>query len=147
WTTRGFLVGLAGHALLEVVVRAFYAQQNARTPLFTAALATGSYIPLAIIFARYLGVPGIALANAVVITGQTLLLLYILNKKFAGLWQVRDTLLRVVAVSAVSAAIVYGLLRVPLPIHPLPISIMAMGIGGVLVLPFILKEIRMLIKL
>ncbi|MFU8773277.1 MAG: murein biosynthesis integral membrane protein MurJ, partial [Anaerolineales bacterium] len=147
WTTRGFLVGLAGHALLEVVVRAFYAQQNARTPLFTAALATGSYIPLAIIFARYLGVPGIALANAVVITGQTLLLLYILNKKFAGLWQVRDTLLRVVAVSAVSAAIVYGLLHVPLPIHPLPISIMAMGIGGVLVLPFILKEIRMLIKL
>lgn len=147
WTTRAFLVGLAGHALLEVVVRAFYAQQNARTPLLTAALATGSYIPLAIILARYLGVPGIALANAVAITGQTLVLLWLLNKKFSGLWQVSDTLVRVLTVSSISAAIVYGLLQIPLPFHPLPISFLAIGFGGMLILPFILKEIRMLIKL
>lgn len=147
WTTRAFLVGLAGHALLEVVVRAFYAQQNARTPLFAAALAAGSYIPMAIIFARYLGVPGIALANAIVITSQTLLLLWLLNREFSGLWQVSDTLVRVVLVSTIGATFVYVVLQIPLPIHPLPISVLAMGFGGLLVLPFILKEIRLLIKL
>jgi putative peptidoglycan lipid II flippase len=147
WTTRAFLCGLAGHALLEVVVRAFYAQQNARTPLLAAALAAAAYIPLAIILARFIGVPGIALANAIVITSQTLILLWLLNKQYNGVWQVSDTLVRVIAISIISAMIVYGLLQIPLPIHPLPISISAMVVGGVLVLPFIFKEIRMLIKL
>lgn len=147
WTTRAFLLGLAGHALLEVIVRAFYAQQNARVPLFAASLAAASFIPLAIIFARFFGVPGIALANAVAITGQTLLLLWLLNKQFAGLWQVSDTLIRVLAVSTISAIFVYGLLQISVPFHPIPVSLAAMGMGGLLVLPFILKEIRMLIKL
>ena len=33
WVTRGFLVGLMGHALIEVASRALYAQQNALIPL------------------------------------------------------------------------------------------------------------------
>ena len=46
WATRGYLLGLAGHALLETAARSFYAQQNARTPLFAAALNAGSVHPL-----------------------------------------------------------------------------------------------------
>jgi putative peptidoglycan lipid II flippase len=145
WTTRAFLVGLAGHALLEVAVRAFYAQQNARTPLLTSALTAGAFILLALVFSRQFGVAGIALANAVAITGQTLLLIWLLNRQFAGLWQVGDTLIRVLAISGVSAIIVVSLMRLPLP--ALPLAAAALGVGGLIVLPFIGKEIRLLIRL
>ena len=33
WATRAYLLGMLGHSILEVTVRAFYAQQDARTPL------------------------------------------------------------------------------------------------------------------
>jgi hypothetical protein len=38
WTARAFLLGLMGQAVLEVAVRGFYAQQDARTPLYAAML-------------------------------------------------------------------------------------------------------------
>jgi len=38
WTTRGFMLGLAGQTLLEVGNRAFYARQNALIPLAGSAL-------------------------------------------------------------------------------------------------------------
>jgi len=32
--TQGFLIGLMGHSLLEVASRSFYAQQDAKIPLY-----------------------------------------------------------------------------------------------------------------
>ncbi|OGO46234.1 MAG: murein biosynthesis integral membrane protein MurJ [Chloroflexi bacterium RBG_16_64_43] len=70
-----FLVGLAGHALLEVAARTFYARQDARTPLTASLLNFGVFLALAPLLARQFGAAGIALANSISFTLEALLLL------------------------------------------------------------------------
>jgi putative peptidoglycan lipid II flippase len=145
WATRAYLLGLAGHSLLEVAARSFYAMQDARTPLFAAALNALAYILFAIPLSRQLGHSGIALANSLAFSGEALLLLYLLNRKLPGILRVENTLLKVVGVSAAGMALVYGLMRLPLP--TLPVTLAALVVGGFAVLPFIWSEVKLLIKL
>ncbi len=84
WATRAFLLGLMGHAWLEVAVRSFYAQQNARIPLIAASLQAVAFIALAVLLALTIGHVGIALADTFTFTGEALLLLFLLNRRFPG---------------------------------------------------------------
>jgi putative peptidoglycan lipid II flippase len=84
WTARAFLLGLTGHCLLEVAVRSFYAQQNARTPLKSSILMFAIFLGLAVPLTSLLGAAGIALANTAAFTIQALTLLYLLRRKFKG---------------------------------------------------------------
>ena len=147
WTARAFLIGLAGHSLLEVAVRGYYAQQDAITPLWASALMAATFTTLAIIFSRSIGAAGIALANSLAFTGEALLLLYLLNRKFSGLLQLRRTLVRVALASLVAAMLVYILLSLPLPIPSLIHAFGALALGVLAVLPFIWPEIKLLLKL
>lgn len=145
WATRAYLLGLMGHALLETAARSFYAQQNARTPLFAAALNAGVYIVLAISFSPILGAPGIALANTLAFSSEALLLLFLLQRKLPGLLSVTRPLLRICLASALGAGVVYALMQLPLP--ELPLAIAALAAGGLVTLPFIWPEAKQLIKL
>jgi putative peptidoglycan lipid II flippase len=145
WVARMFFVGLIGHSLLEVAARSFYAQQDARTPLKIASLNVVVFVILAILLGFSLGAPGIALANSLAFTIQALILLFLLNRRFHGLLDVRSTLIRVVPASLLAAGLAYGLLQLPLP--ALPLAFLSMAAGGVVVLPFIWPELKMLIKL
>ena len=79
-------------------------------------------------------------------------MLWFLNKKFPDFIQVRNTLVRVVPISIVSASVV-ALLNTILPQDSMGIlvnTLMAIGvlvIGGLIVLPFIWTEIKLLVKL
>ena len=147
WTARLYLLGLVGHALLDVVVRAFYAQQDARTPLLTAVLTTIAFIILALLLGFPLGAPGIALANALAFSGEALLLLYLLSRRFPGLLQVKRTLLRAALAAALAAGLAYLILSLPLAIPALLQAVLAAGVGGLAILPFIWPEVKILIKL
>jgi putative peptidoglycan lipid II flippase len=152
WTTRFYLLGLTGHALLEITARSFYAQQDARTPLIAAIINAGAYTILATLLARLYGVNGIALANSLAFTSEALLLLYLLNRRFPGLLQARSTLLRVALAAGGSAFVVYVLLTV-LPLATMSVlgsavvGIVVLGLGGLLVLPFIWPEVKMLVQM
>jgi putative peptidoglycan lipid II flippase len=113
WVTRAFLLGIVGHSLLEIAVRAFYAQQNARTPLVTSAFRITMFILVSVLLLRPLGVAGIALADTIAVTSEALILLALLNRKQPGLLRVERTLLRVALVSVVGALLVYGLMCCP----------------------------------
>lgn len=147
WATRMFLIGMAGHALLETASRSFYAQQDARTPLITAGMNTVLFVALAILLARglKLGAPGIALANSLAYTCQAVVLLILLNRKHPGTLKSGGTLWRVGTGSLASFLLCYALLGLPLP--ALPLAAFALGAGGLLILPFILPEIKLLINL
>ena len=147
WTARAFLIGLAGHSLLEVAVRGYYAHQNAITPLWASALMAATFTALALLFSRSIGVAGIALANALAFTGEALLLLYLLNRKFSGLLRLSRTLIRVALASLAAALLVYFILSLPLPIPSLILASGALVLGGLAVLPFIWPEIKLLLKL
>ncbi len=147
WVTRGFLVGLMGHSLIEVAARAFYAQQNALVPLFASFLATLAFVGLAIGFGYAFGAPGIALANGLAYTGEAALLWYLLNRRYAGLVSVRTTLVRAIPVALACGLLVFGLLQLPLPVSDVLLGIAALGAGGLFALPFIIPELKLLVKM
>jgi putative peptidoglycan lipid II flippase len=146
WCTRAFLLGLTGHTWLEVGVRSFYARQDAWTPFKAAFFQALAFIVIGWAFSSLLGPAGIALADSVTFTSQALLLLFILNRQFPQILQVRNTFVRTLAACAVGGLLTLFLL-VWLPI-PIPMkTLVALACGGMAVLPWIWPEIRLLIKL
>ncbi len=152
WTTRAFLLGLVGHTWLEVGVRSFYALQNARIPLLAAALQVGSYLLLALGLSRVAGPAGLAgptglaLADTLTFTGEALLLLFLLNRRFPGLLRVGGTLARVAAAAAVGAILVFAGMRF-LPAPLIFSTLGALALGALFVLPFAWTEMKLLIRL
>jgi putative peptidoglycan lipid II flippase len=150
--TRAYLLGLVGHALLEIAARSFYAQQDAKTPLLAAAINAFLYLALAVTLSNQLGFVGIALANSIAFTTEALLLLYILNRRFPGILAVRKTLTRALLVSAAAGGILYFVLNLP-PIANLSlIPSVAVYAGGMLaallgVTPFVWSEVKLLVKI
>jgi putative peptidoglycan lipid II flippase len=145
---RVYLMGMTGHALLEVASRSFYARQNALIPLLAAALNAGMYILFAVNFSRLLGVAGIALANSLAFTFEASLLLYLLNSKIPGVLQIGKLLPRVLAVATLVGAGVYGAVQyISLPLPEYIFGALVMGVGGLVLLPFILPELRVLVRL
>jgi putative peptidoglycan lipid II flippase len=145
WTTRAFLIGLSGHAMLEIASRGFYAQQDALTPLWASALMAGTFTILAIIFASSIGAPGIALANSVAFTAQALLLWYLHNRRFPGILRVGSTLQRALLGAAIAGVVVFFLMQ--LSFSPLLLALGSLALGGLIVVPFIWSELKMLIRL
>jgi putative peptidoglycan lipid II flippase len=148
WVTRAYLLGLMGHSLLEIGSRSFYAQQDARTPMWVAALNAAAYIIFAVILSRRIGAPGIALANTLAFTGEALLLLYLLNRRNPGLLRLNDTLLRGIFASLVGALVVAAVMRLPFETFPAILqALAALVIGALGVLPFIWREVKLLVRL
>ncbi len=145
WATRAFLLGLAGHSWLEVGVRSWYAQQNARLPLVGALFQIALYIPLALLLSWALGVGGLALADTLAFTSQALFLLLLLRRRFIGVLRVEKTLLRAALGGLAGGLAAYAILQSGLPV--LPETGAALAAGGLIVLPFIWPEIKILVKL
>ncbi|MFZ2098890.1 MAG: murein biosynthesis integral membrane protein MurJ [Anaerolineales bacterium] len=147
WVTRGFLVGLVAHSLIEVAARAFYAQQNAMIPLGASSIATVTFVILAVGLGYTLGAPGIALANALAYTAEAALLWYLLSRRFAGVLAARNTLIRAIPVALCSGLLVFAVLQLSLPISGILLGVIALGLGGLLALPFIMPELKLLVKM
>ena len=78
---RMFLLGLAGHSLVEIAARTFYAHQDARTPLFLAALTLSLYIVFGTALTPRLNFAGLALANSLAFTTEAIVMLFILHRR------------------------------------------------------------------
>jgi putative peptidoglycan lipid II flippase len=140
-----YLLGLMGHSLLETAARSFYAQQDAKTPLYLAAANAVIYIIVAIRLASWLGAPGIALANSIAFTTEALLLLLLLRRRYPQVLAVGRTLLRAITGALLAGALALFVLQIP--VHPLFVSLASMAAGGLLALPFIWPEVKTLFKL
>ena len=79
-----FVVGLAAHALIAVLARAFYARQDTRTPVLAAILAVVVNTTLATLLVGPLGLGGIALAIAAAAWIEALALLALLARRLPG---------------------------------------------------------------
>jgi putative peptidoglycan lipid II flippase len=146
WATRAFLLGLMGHTWLEVAVRSFYAHGDAVTPLKAAFVQIITFLGLAALAAYTIGVAGIALSDTLTFTGQALLLLVILNRRFPQVMEVRGTLQRA-ALGAVLGMLAAIVLMQVLPLPALFTALAAMSLGGLVSLPFIWPEVKSLVKL
>ena len=135
WALLWYALGLMGHALLEIIVRAFYAMKDTRTPVLIGASAMTLNLLFSLFFAylfRQIGwAPhgGLALANSLATALESLLLLFILQKRLPGLdlfKMIRG--LRPVLVSASLMALflyLWGAILSDLPVW-------VVGLGGVI---------------
>lgn len=145
WATRAFLLGLVGHSWLEVGVRSWYALQEARIPLLGAALMALSYVPLAYALSTLAGHTGLALADTLAFSGQALLLLILLARRRPGILRMGGTPGRALAAAVIGGGLAAAALLLPLP-APAAV-LLALGIGGIIVLPLILPELKLLVRL
>jgi putative peptidoglycan lipid II flippase len=79
-----YAVGLVGHAVLEIVVRAFYALHDTWTPVKVGVAAMGLNIGLSVLWVERLGYGGLALANSCATTIEALALLWLLHRQLHG---------------------------------------------------------------
>ena len=80
-----FLLGLAAHATIGVLARAFYAKQDTRTPVVAAILAVVINISLGVALVGSLGLPALGLAIAAGAWAEAILLLVVLRRREPGL--------------------------------------------------------------
>jgi putative peptidoglycan lipid II flippase len=146
WAIRAYLLGLLGHTWLEVAVRSFYANQNAVIPLVGALAQIVLYLLLAVTLSQALGVVGLALADTLAFTTQAGVLLWLLNRRYAGVLSMGGTLLRALLAAGVGALAAWGIMAfLPLPL--LIRTLLGLVVGGLLVLPFIWREVKVLVRL
>jgi putative peptidoglycan lipid II flippase len=80
-----FLVGLAAHAMIAVLARAFYARQDTRTPVAAAVLAVVVNTTVAALLVGPFGLQGIAFAIALAAWVEAIVLVEILRRQVPGL--------------------------------------------------------------
>lgn len=91
WALGWYALGLVGHALLEVVVRAFYALKDTRTPVLVGVVCMTLNVVLSFLlsgwFARlgWMAHGGLALANTLATALETTALMIILRGRLGGL--------------------------------------------------------------
>jgi putative peptidoglycan lipid II flippase len=148
WVTRGFLVGLVGQCLMELAVRSFYARQDAITPMVTAGINFVVYLLLGMVLFRWLGAPGISLADSLAFTSQAVLLLILLNQKLVKRLSPGPSMLRAVAAAGIGGLGVILISHLPQAAsQPLILGVIGLAFGGVIALLPIMKEIRLLLRL
>lgn len=114
WALAFFAVGIAGHALLEVLSRAFYALSDTRTPVLIGIASIVLNIILSLVLIRVMGSPdqlangpfaGLALANSIATMLEALVLWWLLRRRIGGL---RDRYILDGSARTLAAAIAMG---------------------------------------
>jgi putative peptidoglycan lipid II flippase len=80
-TLGAFLLGLAAHAMIAVLARAFYAQQDTKTPVGAGLVSVALDCVLAVALAGPLGLPGVGLAIAIGAWVESAILLGVLRSR------------------------------------------------------------------
>jgi putative peptidoglycan lipid II flippase len=135
WALLWFSVGLVSHSLLEIVVRAFYAMQDTRTPVMVGAAAMGLNVIFSLtlpgVFTSLGWMPhgGLALANSLATTLEVGVLLLLMRKRLNGLqggYVLKGAFKSTTAVIAMSLGLVWwlGLMQTRSP--------WLVGLGGIL---------------
>lgn len=155
WTLRGFLVGLAGHCLLEIANRAYYAQEQALIPLLGTILNVLIYIGAGLLLFRRLDAPGLSLTDSLAFSVQAVLMLILLAAPhlcphlFSGKpflpapIDLRKTLLRSVPGAMAAGGICFAVMNIP-NINNLVKSIMGMILAMLFYCAIIFPELKLL---
>jgi putative peptidoglycan lipid II flippase len=163
--TRAFLIGLLGHVFLEMGARIFFSQQNAKIPMIGSAINLGLYLISGNLLGNNIGAVGLGLADAIAFSGQALflMLMYALSnqkkqeelEQTSSFWknilpnrELGMTIIRTIEGSLVgSLAIIFLLNQFSPNMNSLILGILAVFTGTTLTIPFIIPELRLLLKL
>ena len=91
WVLLWYAAGLVGHSIMEVLTRAFYAQQDTKTPVIIGTIAMGLNVVFSIWFSRlfaqigWLPVGGLALANSLATALEAIALFIFMRRRLNGI--------------------------------------------------------------
>jgi putative peptidoglycan lipid II flippase len=137
WALAFFAVGIAGHALLEVLSRAFYALSDTRTPVVVGMVSMASNIALSFILIRVIGdtnslsrgpFAGLALANSVTTLLEAAALWVLLRRKVGG--KLNDRYVLDGAARALVAALLMGAVVLGVRVVADPYGVLLTTIAG-----------------
>ncbi|MBX6754730.1 MAG: murein biosynthesis integral membrane protein MurJ [Thermorudis peleae] len=81
----GYLPGTLCAAFDQVVIFAFYARQNTRTPVIVGVLAVGIYLVTALLLVHPLGMLGLVLANSAQFIGHLIIIGWLLHRELGSI--------------------------------------------------------------
>ncbi len=91
WALLWFAVGLVGHSVVEIMVRAFYAMHDTKTPVLIGVGAMSLNVLFSVLFIgfffriNWMPHGGLALANSLATFLEMIALLYIMHRRLKGL--------------------------------------------------------------
>jgi putative peptidoglycan lipid II flippase len=116
WALALFALGLPAHSVVEIVVRAFYAMHDTRTPVAIGIGAMGLNVALSLAFiaafqaAGWLALGGLALSNSLATTVEMAVLVAIIRRRLDGLEgrRMARSLARIAVAAAVMGVVAGG---------------------------------------
>jgi putative peptidoglycan lipid II flippase len=147
-----FAFGLVAHSLLEVVTRGFYALHDTWTPVKIGIAAMVLNLALSLLLIRPLSYGGLALANTLATTLETVALLWLIRPRLGGLGgqQLAATLARSLAATLAMAGALSAFLALAGDASPWLVAIGGIALGGLVyaLFAFLLgrQELRMLVR-
>ncbi len=91
WALLWYAAGLVGHSIMEVLTRAFYAQQDTKTPVIIGVIAMGLNVVFSIVFSQYFAsigwfpLGGLALANSFATALEATALFIFMRRRLNGI--------------------------------------------------------------
>jgi putative peptidoglycan lipid II flippase len=91
WALTWFAAGLIGHSVMEVLTRAFYAQQDTKTPVLIGTIAMGLNVVFSFLFAwlfdqiGWMPHGGLALANSLATAIEAIALFSVMRQRLNGI--------------------------------------------------------------
>jgi putative peptidoglycan lipid II flippase len=82
---RLYLIGLPFAAIDQLLIFAFYARKDTRTPVLVGVLGVLTYLIVALTLITPLGMLGLVLANSIQLSSHALIMLYLAHRYFDGL--------------------------------------------------------------
>ena len=148
WTTRAYLLTLTGYSLQEIAARSFYARKEPYFPLYAVLIRLALFIgigTMGVTLFKDIGAPIIAFAEIALLIEAILLF---------G-WLSKRTHEPIIVWSAVGKGLVAALiggvaaysLAVIVPGSAVVTALIGMVVGGLICIPIIWSEIKLLLKL
>jgi len=136
WALLFYGIGLVGHAMVEILARAFYALHDTKTPVLIGIAAMSlnvlfSYLFSALFFRQgWMPHGGLALANTLATGLEMVGLIIIMRKRLGGLngKQIGSGLVKSLAAGAIMAAAILGWISLAGDY-----SVWLLGLGGILI--------------
>ncbi len=91
WALLWYAAGLVGHSVMEVLTRAFYAQQDTKTPVMIGTLAMGLNVVFSVLFSKgfaqlgWYPLGGLALANSLATALEATALFAFMRRRLNGI--------------------------------------------------------------
>jgi putative peptidoglycan lipid II flippase len=142
WALAFFAIGMAGHSLLEVLSRAFYALADTWTPVKIGVASMVSNIVLSLIFIQFIGdknslengaFAGLALANSLTTLVEAGVLWWLLHRRLNGIptRHILDGAFRAGLATIGMSAVVWGMTAIFTDMPMIPLLLVGAGGGAI----------------